>query len=324
MLGSSGEKRTNKGLVKHHQFNLTNSAHGVSCLLIFIVYCRSGLLEQGVDRIVAQVVDPKVQHTFRPQVERVVRQFLSPGNHMDEEEPPHALVHVVENQEAQLLSPGKAIHLFQVEMLSSSFFLSLLSPPCLFIFFTISLTPSTISSAPVSDSTPSQSYNPSVIKTQDRGEEDMSLVEEDEKEAEWTKEEKEQEEKLGGNEDEPSKEREKEEEQQKEAMEVDQSTEEHEQIKKEEEEEQEEEKERKGEEEKESKCEDAKDKKGSGKNREESSSDKLHIRQKARERLKEGNCMIRAKEHQTSLSCYSLFTSIQVSCFLFQLLVCRM
>uniref|UniRef100_A0A8C7XX97 BOD1/SHG1 domain-containing protein n=1 Tax=Oryzias sinensis TaxID=183150 RepID=A0A8C7XX97_9TELE len=40
---------------------------------------QSGMLEQGVDRIVAQVVDPKINHIFRPQVERVVREFLSPG-----------------------------------------------------------------------------------------------------------------------------------------------------------------------------------------------------------------------------------------------------
>lgn len=42
------------------------------------------MLEQGVDRIVAQVVDPKVNHTFRPQVERVVREFLSPGSCSEE------------------------------------------------------------------------------------------------------------------------------------------------------------------------------------------------------------------------------------------------
>lgn len=47
---------------------------------------RSGMLEQGVDRIVAQVVDPKINHLFRPQVERVVREFLSPGSCA--EEPP--------------------------------------------------------------------------------------------------------------------------------------------------------------------------------------------------------------------------------------------
>lgn len=44
------------------------------------------MLEQGVDRIVAQVVDPKINHIFRPQVERVVREFLSPGS--CSEEPP--------------------------------------------------------------------------------------------------------------------------------------------------------------------------------------------------------------------------------------------
>uniref|UniRef100_A0A1A8NZN2 BOD1/SHG1 domain-containing protein n=1 Tax=Nothobranchius rachovii TaxID=451742 RepID=A0A1A8NZN2_9TELE len=41
---------------------------------------QSGMLEQGVDRIVAQVVDPKVNHIFRPQVEQVVQEFLSPGS----------------------------------------------------------------------------------------------------------------------------------------------------------------------------------------------------------------------------------------------------
>lgn len=39
-----------------------------------------------MDRIVAQVVDPKINHIFRPQVERVVREFLSPGS--CSEEPP--------------------------------------------------------------------------------------------------------------------------------------------------------------------------------------------------------------------------------------------
>ncbi|KAM9376625.1 uncharacterized protein bod1l1 isoform 2-T2 [Pholidichthys leucotaenia] len=50
---------------------------------------QSGMLEQGVDRIVAQVVDPKVNHIFRPQVERVVCEFLSPGS--CSEEPPALL-----------------------------------------------------------------------------------------------------------------------------------------------------------------------------------------------------------------------------------------
>uniref|UniRef100_A0A3Q3BSS1 BOD1/SHG1 domain-containing protein n=2 Tax=Haplochromini TaxID=319058 RepID=A0A3Q3BSS1_HAPBU len=51
---------------------------------------QSGMLEQGVDRIVAQVVDPKINHIFRPQVERVVREFLSPGS--CSEEPPAPLL----------------------------------------------------------------------------------------------------------------------------------------------------------------------------------------------------------------------------------------
>lgn len=37
-----------------------------------------------MDRIVAQVVDPKINHIFRPQVERVVREFLSPGSCSEE------------------------------------------------------------------------------------------------------------------------------------------------------------------------------------------------------------------------------------------------
>ncbi|XP_057705981.1 biorientation of chromosomes in cell division protein 1-like 1 isoform X2 [Corythoichthys intestinalis] len=49
---------------------------------------QSGMLEQGVDRIVAQVVDPKVNHIFRPQVEKVVHQLLSPGTSSEEPPPP--------------------------------------------------------------------------------------------------------------------------------------------------------------------------------------------------------------------------------------------
>lgn len=63
------------------------------------------MLEQGVDRIVAQVVDPKVHHTFRPQVERIVRRFLSPNSHVEEDElPPVAPPPPVENQEAEPLT----------------------------------------------------------------------------------------------------------------------------------------------------------------------------------------------------------------------------
>lgn len=52
------------------------------------------MLEQGVDRIVAQVVDPKINHIFRPQVERVVREFLSPGSFSEEPPAPLPLIEV--------------------------------------------------------------------------------------------------------------------------------------------------------------------------------------------------------------------------------------
>uniref|UniRef100_A0A3B5LE14 Biorientation of chromosomes in cell division 1 n=1 Tax=Xiphophorus couchianus TaxID=32473 RepID=A0A3B5LE14_9TELE len=38
---------------------------------------QSGMLESGVDRIITQVVDPKMNHTFRPQIETAVHEFLS-------------------------------------------------------------------------------------------------------------------------------------------------------------------------------------------------------------------------------------------------------
>ncbi|XP_042626503.1 biorientation of chromosomes in cell division protein 1-like 1 [Cyprinus carpio] len=67
------------------------------------------MLEQGVDRIVAQVVDPKVHHSFRPQVERVVRKFLSPNGHVEEDElPPLAPPLPAEYQEAELLTADHA------------------------------------------------------------------------------------------------------------------------------------------------------------------------------------------------------------------------
>uniref|UniRef100_A0A1A7YUV0 Biorientation of chromosomes in cell division 1 n=1 Tax=Iconisemion striatum TaxID=60296 RepID=A0A1A7YUV0_9TELE len=38
---------------------------------------QSGMLESGVDRIITQVVDPKMNHTFRPEIETAVHEFLS-------------------------------------------------------------------------------------------------------------------------------------------------------------------------------------------------------------------------------------------------------
>uniref|UniRef100_A0A8C4ZS29 BOD1/SHG1 domain-containing protein n=1 Tax=Gadus morhua TaxID=8049 RepID=A0A8C4ZS29_GADMO len=68
---------------------------------------QSGMLEQGVDRIVAQVVDPKINHTFRPQVERVVREFLSPGSYS--EEPPLPVSSADVKPESSALEQGEHI-----------------------------------------------------------------------------------------------------------------------------------------------------------------------------------------------------------------------
>ncbi|NWU91667.1 BOD1 protein, partial [Upupa epops] len=38
---------------------------------------QSGMLEVGVDRIISQVVDPKLNHIFRPQIERAIHEFLA-------------------------------------------------------------------------------------------------------------------------------------------------------------------------------------------------------------------------------------------------------
>ncbi|CAB1445202.1 unnamed protein product [Pleuronectes platessa] len=38
---------------------------------------QSGMLESGVDRIITQVVDPKMNHTFRPNIETAIHDFLS-------------------------------------------------------------------------------------------------------------------------------------------------------------------------------------------------------------------------------------------------------
>ncbi|XP_077361970.1 biorientation of chromosomes in cell division protein 1 [Festucalex cinctus] len=44
---------------------------------------QSGMLESGVDRIITQVVDPKMNHTFRPHIETAIHDFLS-GNKKDD------------------------------------------------------------------------------------------------------------------------------------------------------------------------------------------------------------------------------------------------
>ncbi|XP_064423758.1 biorientation of chromosomes in cell division protein 1-like 1 [Latimeria chalumnae] len=60
------------------------------------VVLQSGMLESGVDRIISQVVDPKINHTFRPQVEKAVHEFLSTLNQKDEPS-----VSTIQNEERQ-------------------------------------------------------------------------------------------------------------------------------------------------------------------------------------------------------------------------------
>lgn len=60
-LGHTGAKENSKELSNSGLFHLH----------------RSGMLEAGVDRIISQVVDPKLNHIFRPQIERAIHEFLA-------------------------------------------------------------------------------------------------------------------------------------------------------------------------------------------------------------------------------------------------------
>ncbi|EPY82212.1 hypothetical protein CB1_000672013 [Camelus ferus] len=61
----------------------SRGAKGAKDIAEFIIYIpstayvRSGMLEAGVDRIICQVVDPKLNHIFRPQIERAIHEFLA-------------------------------------------------------------------------------------------------------------------------------------------------------------------------------------------------------------------------------------------------------
>lgn len=52
----------------------------VTAVCVYVCVCcyfRSGMLESGVDRIITQVVDPKMNHIFRPHIETAIHDFLS-------------------------------------------------------------------------------------------------------------------------------------------------------------------------------------------------------------------------------------------------------
>ncbi|XP_037685336.1 biorientation of chromosomes in cell division protein 1-like 1 isoform X2 [Choloepus didactylus] len=65
---------------------------------------KSGMLESGIDRIISQVVDPKINHTFRPQVEKAVHEFLATLNH--KEEASGSTTPDAEKPDSSLITPG--------------------------------------------------------------------------------------------------------------------------------------------------------------------------------------------------------------------------
>ncbi|XP_006873875.1 PREDICTED: biorientation of chromosomes in cell division protein 1-like 1 [Chrysochloris asiatica] len=65
---------------------------------------KSGMLESGIDRIISQVVDPKINHTFRPQVEKAVHEFLASLNH--KEEASGSAIPDDEKPDSSVITPG--------------------------------------------------------------------------------------------------------------------------------------------------------------------------------------------------------------------------
>ncbi|XP_055513818.1 biorientation of chromosomes in cell division protein 1-like 1 [Leucoraja erinacea] len=64
---------------------------------------QSGMLEVGVDRIISQVVDPKINHIFRPQVEKAVHEFLAT---VDRKEEPAAVNGAQNSEKQESTTPG--------------------------------------------------------------------------------------------------------------------------------------------------------------------------------------------------------------------------
>ena len=73
------------------------------------------MLATGVERIIEQVVEPKIQHIFRPQIENLVKQTLNPDY---KPETSDGNDNVVENK------PGMSAHSF--------FFFTPIPPSCAF------------------------------------------------------------------------------------------------------------------------------------------------------------------------------------------------
>lgn len=73
---------------------------------LYTFFFRSGMLESGVDRIITQVVDPKMNHTFRPHIETAIHDFLS-GEDRREENASSCNSEQTEPQEAPSVSGPK-------------------------------------------------------------------------------------------------------------------------------------------------------------------------------------------------------------------------
>ncbi|XP_068600823.1 biorientation of chromosomes in cell division protein 1 [Brachionichthys hirsutus] len=69
---------------------------------------QSGMLESGVDRIITQVVDPKMNHTFRPHIETAIHDFLSGDSKEENTLSNSALAEQAETQEAPSASGPKS------------------------------------------------------------------------------------------------------------------------------------------------------------------------------------------------------------------------
>uniref|UniRef100_V9L3Q7 Biorientation of chromosomes in cell division 1 n=1 Tax=Callorhinchus milii TaxID=7868 RepID=V9L3Q7_CALMI len=60
----------------NHEWNPSLNKNQLRNGLRHRVY-QSGMLESGVDRIISQVVDPKLHHIFKPQIEKAVHEFVA-------------------------------------------------------------------------------------------------------------------------------------------------------------------------------------------------------------------------------------------------------
>ncbi|XP_051959980.1 uncharacterized protein LOC127627580 [Xyrauchen texanus] len=67
---------------------------------------QSGMLESGVDRIITQVVDPKLNHIFKPHIENAIHDFLSAEK---KEEGPSSLTPDAEQQETASNTAAKTL-----------------------------------------------------------------------------------------------------------------------------------------------------------------------------------------------------------------------